>query len=92
MIYQWLVLRRSKWGKKGAIIEVEMKVAEYDGFKAAHPELQRYFGTVPALGKFGVGGAKLTNQFKDRMKAIRDNYPGAKGMLKDSKFNWGSEH
>src|SRR6185312_13973534 len=89
MTYTFKVLRKCKWGKKDDIVEVQMGMSEYDAFKAKHIHtLERYLDVVPAVtGTFGVMAAKLPTSFSNRLRQIEQNYPGAKGMLKDSKFN-----
>jgi len=88
MTYTFKVLKKCRWGKKDDIIEVEMSMSEYDGFKSQNIRLlERYLDAVPMLtGTFGTFSGKLPSQFSDRLRHIEKNYPGAKGMLKDSKF------
>jgi hypothetical protein len=89
MTYTWLILRDSDWGKKDEIIEIQMPMSEYDGFKEQNKEtLERYLDVVPMLtGAFGTYAAKLPVTFANRLRQIEQNYPGAKGMLDNSKFN-----
>ena len=89
MTYTFKVLRKCKWGNKDDIIEVCMGISEFDAFKQKNLKtLERYFDVVPALsGTFGTFAAKLPSSFSDRMRQIEQKYPGAKGMLKNSKFN-----
>jgi hypothetical protein len=89
MTYTWKVLKKCRWGKRGEIIEVQMSMSEYDEFKVNNQELlERYLDVVPMMtGTFGTFAAKLPSGFSDRMRQIEQNYPGAKGMLKNSKFN-----
>jgi hypothetical protein len=90
MTYEFLVLKKCKWGKKGDIVEATMSMSEYDAFKAKHVNtLERYIGSPPVLAdSFGsISGSKLPAQFSNRLRQIESNYPGAKGMLDNSKFN-----
>jgi len=79
--------------EKDDLVEVEMKITEYDDFKEAHPELERYYDTPPNFTFDGTGRCNvLPNGFKDRMKQIEKNFPGAKGMLDKSRYNFQGEH
>ena len=61
MTYTFKVLKDCDWGKTGDIIEVVMKMSEFDAFKAASAgELERYYDHVPAMaGIFGARQAVL---------------------------------
>jgi hypothetical protein len=89
MTYTWKILKKCKWGKKNDFIEIQMSMSEYDDFKSANIDcLERYIDAVPMMtGTFGTFAAKLPSGFSDRMRQIEKNYPGAKGMLNNSKFN-----
>jgi hypothetical protein len=73
----------------GELVEVELKMSEYDLFKKSHPELERYFEPVP----FNFEGRVKTvpTQVTERLRRIEATYPGAKGMLKNSKFHHNKE-
>jgi len=73
----------------GEIVEVELKMSEYDAFKAAHPELERYIEAVA----FNFEGRVNTvpGQASERLRKIEATYPGAKGMLNNSKFHHNRE-
>ena len=67
--------------KKGKIIEVELSITQYDSYKLAHPELQRYFDTVPFVSfngrSFGGLDAKTDNTWKERLAKIGEKFPGS---------------
>lgn len=86
MIYEFKVLYPALFTPDalaaGTIIQVEMKMAEYDDFVANHPELERYIGTAPAVtyeGRtFGGGHGVETKQpegFKEVLAKIGEHHP-----------------
>jgi hypothetical protein len=65
--------------KTKKIVEHVMSIAAYDEFKAAHPELERYFGTAPG---FSMNGRTVTsggpdNTFKEVLSKIGEKYRGS---------------
>jgi len=76
MIYEFL----NKATKK--IIEVDIKMSEYDQYVADHPELERYIGTAPAVTYEGrtFGSGVETRQpdgFKEVLAKIGENHPSS---------------
>jgi hypothetical protein len=64
----------------GTLVEVNMKMSEYDGFVAKNPELERYIGTAPAVtfeGRtFGSGiEQRQPDTFKEVLAKIGENHP-----------------
>jgi hypothetical protein len=57
----------------GTIVEVNMKMSEYDGFVNNNPELERYIGTAPAVtfeGRTYGGGYGLETKQPDGFKEV----------------------
>ena len=87
MTYHFKCIKAFDDLNEGDIIEMDLKVSEYDRFKEAHPELERYFDEAPAfhfvdmVGKRGPDGRVL-----DRLDSIRRNYPGAKNMFENARW------
>jgi hypothetical protein len=69
----------------GSIVEIEMKMSEYDEFKQENAAyLERYFVDSPAFkfdGKLYPDGRAM-----ERMSQIQSTYPGAKDMFKNSRW------
>jgi hypothetical protein len=66
----------------GTIIEVNIKMSEYDEFAAAYPQLERYIGTAPAVtyeGKtFGSGvETRQPDTFKEVLAKIGEAHPSS---------------
>lgn len=65
----------------GDIIDLTIKISEYDAFKADHPQLERYFEEAPAFtynGRtFGSLRAQTDDTFKERMAKIAEAHPGS---------------
>jgi hypothetical protein len=65
--------------KKGKIIIVEMKISEYDVYVAAHPELERYLDTPPAVtyeGKtYGSAQQRVKGGFREVLQKIGEQNP-----------------
>lgn len=64
----------------GTLVEVNMKMSEYDGFVAKNPELERYISTAPAVtfeGRtFGSGiEQRQPETFKEVLAKIGENHP-----------------
>lgn len=64
----------------GTIVEVNMKMSEYDDFVVKNPELERYIGTAPAVtfeGRtFGSGiEQRQPDTFKEVLAKIGENHP-----------------
>lgn len=70
--------------KEGEMIEVDLKPSEYDAYKAAHPELERYHDTAPGFRFADM--VQPDGRFMERLDRIRHTYPGAKGMFEGSRF------
>lgn len=92
MTYTFKVIKAFDGLEVGEIVEVNLGITEYDRFKEAHPELERYFDEAPAfqfvdmIGKRGPDGRVL-----DRLDHIRRTYPGAKNMLDNARWKPKSE-
>ena len=65
--------------KNNKIITVEMKISEYDAYVLAHPELERYMDSAPAVtynGKtFGSLDAQMPGGFKEVLAKIGEANP-----------------
>jgi hypothetical protein len=65
--------------KRGKIKSVQLKISEYDAFVAAHPELERYLDSAPAVtfnGKtFGGLDSQTDNSFKEVLAKIGEHHP-----------------
>jgi hypothetical protein len=65
--------------KSGKIKTVQLKINEYDAYIAAHPELERYLDSAPAVsynGKmFGGLDAQTDNTFKEVLAKIGEHHP-----------------
>jgi len=68
----------------GTVVEVTMKMAEYDTFIERNPELERYIGTAPSVtfeGRtYGGGYGVETRQpegFKEVLAKIGENHPAS---------------
>lgn len=64
----------------GTLVEVNMKMSEYDDFVKKNPELERYIGTAPAVtfeGRtFGSGiEQRQPDSFKEVLAKIGENHP-----------------
>lgn len=64
----------------GSLVEVTMKMSEYDDFAKKNPELERYIGTAPAVtfeGRtFGSGiEQRQPDTFKEVLAKIGENHP-----------------
>lgn len=71
--YQFINLKTKK------IVEHVLAISAYDAFKAAHPELERYFGVAPG---FSMNGKTVTsggpdNTFKEVLSKIGEKYKGS---------------
>lgn len=84
MTYTFKVLTAFDGLEVGQIIEIDLKITEYDRFKAAHPELERYFDEPPAF-KFAET-LHPPGQVMERLDHIRNHYPGAKDMFNGTKW------
>lgn len=72
----------------GSIVEVDLNIKDYDAFKKKYDGyLERYLEEAPAfaivdmVGKRGPDGL-----FMEKLARIRNNYPGAKDMFKDARW------
>lgn len=67
--------------KTGKIVSVELKISEYDQYKADHPELERYIDSAPAVtfnGKtFGSLDSQTDNTFKEVLAKVGSKFPGS---------------
>jgi hypothetical protein len=65
--------------KTGKIVRFDIRISEYDAFKADHPELERYFETAPAFVYDGrpVSGfdSRTDDGFKEVLSKISDAHP-----------------
>ena len=90
MIYEFKViapLPDSSLAEKfpvGTVVEVDMKMSEYDDFAAKNPELERYIGTAPSVTfegrRYGGGHGVETRQpdgFKEVLAKIGENHPSS---------------
>ena len=86
MTYEFLVTAENPRGHEiGTVVEVQLSVSQYEAFKEEHKAyLERYIGT-PIGFKFGES-VTPPGQFMESMDYIRNNYPGAKGMMNDTKW------
>ena len=67
--------------KKKAIVEVDLKMSEYDKFKKKNPHLERYHTTAPAVtfnGRtFRSLDAKTDNTWKEVLSKIAEKNPAS---------------
>jgi hypothetical protein len=69
--------------KTGRIIEVQLKISEYDQYKKDHPELERYIDVAPAVsweGKVFTSSSLdrgTDDTFKEVLAKIGDKHPGS---------------
>ena len=65
----------------GEIISIQLRISEYDDFKKAYPDLERYFDAAPAItfnGKsFGGVDARTDGGWKERLAKIGEKFPGS---------------
>ena len=65
--------------KTGEIIQMDLKITEYDAFKEEHPELERYHESAPAVtfnGRtFGGLDTKTDDTFKEVLAKIGEAHP-----------------
>lgn len=74
MIYEFKIIKTSE------IIEVNIKMSEYDAFVTKRKDLERYIGTAPAVTYEGrtFGSGVETRQpdgFKEVLAKIGENHP-----------------
>jgi hypothetical protein len=71
--------------KIGDIIEVDMKITEYDAFKANNSHwLDRIIEEAPAFTFDDK--VRPPGKFMEKLNHIKHTYPGAKDMFKDAKY------
>lgn len=70
--------------KQGDLIEVDMKMTEYDQFKADHVAWLERVIDAPAF-VFG-DTVKPPGKVMERLNHIKHHYPGAKDMFKNARF------
>ena len=67
------------------VVEIQLPISEYDSFKKEYNGyLERYLGDVPGF-KFD-STKRPDGRFMERLSNIQQNYPGAKDMFKDAKW------
>lgn len=70
----------------GDIVEIQLRVSEYDEFKRDHAHcLERYI-EEPLMFKLDDTTKGPPGQFMDRMNKIRHTYPGAQHMFDNARF------
>lgn len=58
------------------LVELTLRISDYDGFLASNPNLERYIDSVPGLVS-GVGGIKTDSGFKEVLSKISDAHPNS---------------
>lgn len=58
------------------LIELTLRIADYDNFLSSNPNLERYIDHVPGLVS-GVGGIKTDSGFKEVLSKISDAHPNS---------------
>jgi hypothetical protein len=87
MTYVFKVVKSFDGLEVGEIIEVDLRITEYDRFKAAHPELERYIDVPPGFEMINQAAKEGPDgRFMERMDHIRHHYPGAKGMFDQARW------
>lgn len=62
--------------KTGRLIEVSLKISEYDAFVADHPELEIYIESAPIIGyKVGSFDNQVPGGFKEVLQKIGEKNP-----------------
>lgn len=66
--------------KKKKIVTVDLKISQYDAYKAAHPNLERYHDSAPAVtfnGRtFRSLDAKTDNTWKEVLSKVAEGNKG----------------
>lgn len=81
--YTFKLIKKAKGKWKGAkigdLIQVTVKISEYDQFKLDHPELERYIDSAPAVSfdgrHFGSLDAQTSDGFKEVLARIGEQHP-----------------
>lgn len=60
------------------IVEITMRVSEYDNFIISNPHMERYFepGVVPNIVS-GVGGIKNDSGWKEVLSKVAESHPNS---------------
>lgn len=65
--------------KTKQIVSFDLKITEYDAFKAAHPELERHIESAPAVRFDGrtFGSPRTDDTFKEVLAKIGSKFPSS---------------
>jgi hypothetical protein len=67
--------------KTKKLVEVVVKISDYDQFKRDNPHLERYFGTAPGFSFDGkayvAGGVNTDDTFKEVLAKIGEAHPNS---------------
>lgn len=58
------------------LIELTLRIADYDSFLASNPNLERYIDSVPGLVR-GTGSIKTDTGFKEVLSKVAEAHPNS---------------